>query len=593
MKNNKVAVVYIYLAIILTLSVFTIDLVIPLGVAFGVLYALPLLITSKSNNYKATILVAVLATVLTLIGYFHSPSGGEPWKVIFNRSISIFVIWSVAFSILYYFKLVRNSIELNGKLMENNLLLNQLKSILHETNTLAKIGSWELNLKTMDFFWSDTIKKILEEPLTYTPGWETSIKYFKKGESAKMVYDITKKAIVEGTGFDFTAQAITMKKTEIWLRIIGKAEVKEGKCVRLYGSLQDITKEKLLEIEIENKNKSLKESEKKFRDLFEKSGDAILLIVNGLFTECNQAAVNMLGYSSKKDFLNTHPYQLSPPTQPDGKTSIDKTNEMISMALEHGSHRLEWIHTKKNGENFPVEVLLTTISKKPEAEIIHAVWRDITSRKNNENKLKLSNKENNDIKVALNRSAILAYTDVKGKITYVNDKFIELSQYSKEELIGADHRILNSGYHSKEFMKDLWTTIKSGKVWRGEIKNKAKDSSFYWVQSIIVPSISENRKITKFITIRYDITDRKKAELAIQKQQEELERKNTKLEKIAWSFSHNVRAPIVTIMGLSNLLNYQDECDEINKEIIGKISVPVKSLNDLVSSIVKDINDIN
>jgi len=195
--------------------------------------------------------------------------------------------------------------------------------------------------------------------------------------------------------------------------------------------------------------------------------------------------------------------------------------------------------------------------------------------------------------VALNRSAILAYTDAKGKITYVNDKFIELSKYSKEELIGADHRILNSGHHPKEFMKDLWTTIKSGKVWRGEIKNKAKDDSFYWVQSIIVPSVSENGEITQFITIRYDITDRKNAELAIKKQQEELERKNAKLEKIAWSFSHNVRAPIVTIMGLSNLLNYQEECDEINKEIIGKISVPVKSLNDLVSSIVKDINDIN
>ncbi len=593
MKNNKIAVVYIYLAIILTLSVFTIDLVIPLGVAFGVLYALPVLITFKSNNYQTTITFAILTTVLTLVGYYNSPSGGEPWKVIFNRSISIFVIWSVALSILYYFKLVKNSVELNGKLMKNNLLLNQLKSILHETNTLAKIGSWELNLKTMDFFWSDTVKEILEEPLAYKPNWETSIKYFKKGESAKMVYDITKKAIVEGTGFDLTAQVITCNKTALWLRIIGKAEVKEGKCIRLYGSLQDITKEKLLEIEIENKNKSLKESEKKFRDLFEKSGDAILLIVNGLFTECNQATVNMLGYSSKKGFLHTHPSELSPALQPDGKSSLDKANEMISMALEHGSHRFEWIHTKKNGENFPVEVLLTTISKKPEAEIIHTVWRDITSRKNNENKLKLSNKENNDIKVALNRSAILTYTDIKGKITYVNDKFIEISKYSKEELIGADHRILNSGYHPKEFMKNLWTTIKSGKIWMGEIKNKAKDGSFYWVHATIVPSVNKTGEITKFIAIRYDITDRKNAELIIKKHQENLENKNTKLEKIAWSFSHNVRAPIVTIMGLSNIFNYENDCDQINKDVISKIQKPINSLNKLVSSIVKDINDIN
>ncbi len=456
MKNNKIAVVYIYLAIILTLSVFTVDLIIPLGVAFGVLYALPVLITFKTNNNKTTILLATSTTILTLIGYYNSPHGGEEWKVIFNRSISIFIIWSVALSILYYYKLVKNSVELNGKLMENNLLLNQLKSILHETNTLAKIGSWELNLETNDFFWSDTIKEILEEPLTYKPNWETSIRYFKKGESAKMVYDFTKKAIEEGSSFDITTQVFTAKGKVLWLRIIGKTEKKGGKHFRLYGSLQDIT-----------------------------------------------------------------------------------------------------------------------------------------DRKNSEDKLKLALEETKDIKVALNRSAILAYTDVKGKIVYVNDKFTELSKYSKEELIGADHRILNSGYHSKEFMQDLWTTIKSGKVWRGEIKNKAKDGSFYWVKSIIVPSISENGKITQFISIRYDITDRKNAELIIKKHQENLEDKNIKLEKIAWSFSHNVRAPIVTIMGLSNIFNYENDCDQFNKEIIGKIQKPINSLNKIVSSIVKDINDIN
>ncbi|MCF6359228.1 MAG: PAS domain S-box protein [Cyclobacteriaceae bacterium] len=301
-----------------------------------------------------------------------------------------------------------------------------------------------------------TVKEILEEPLTYNPSWATSIKYFEKGESAKMVYDITKKARVEGTGFDITTQVFTAKGKVLWLRIIDKTEKKGGKYFRLYGSLQDIT-----------------------------------------------------------------------------------------------------------------------------------------NRKKGEDKLKLALEENKDIKVALNQSAILAYTNEKGVITYANDKFAKISKYSIEELIGADHRILNSGHHSKEFMKDFWTTIKSGKIWTGEIKNKAKDGSFYWLQATVVPSVRKRGEITKFIAIRYDITDRKKAEESIKKHQKELERKNMKLEKIAWSFSHEVRAPVATIMGLSSIFNYKDHSDQINKEVMTKIQRPISSLNELVSNIVNDINDIN
>ncbi|MCF6351413.1 MAG: PAS domain-containing protein [Cyclobacteriaceae bacterium] len=592
MKNNKITTSYIYLIVILILLVFTFDLMLPLGVAFGVIYALPILMTVNINSRKATCLFAVFTTILVLVGYYNSPYGGDLWKVIFNRTISIFTIWSAALSILYYFKIMGKSIEQNKKLAKNNLLLNKLKSVLYETNTLAKIGSWDLDIETKTFFWSDTIKEILEVPLTYKPNWESSIKFFKEDESAKMIYDTTKKAILEGTGFDITTQAFTVKGKVLWLRIIGKPEKKSGKNIRLYGSLQNITEEKLLKLEIEQKKKDLKESEKKFRELFEKSGDAILLLINRRFTECNQATIDMLGYNSKEEFLNTPPDELFPKMQPDGKVSADKAREVINLALENGSHRFEWIYSKKTGENFPVEVLLTTISKKPDTEIIHTVWRDITDRKKSENRLHLSLEENKDIKVALNQSAILAYTNKYGKITYVNDKFVEISKYSKEELIGADHRIINSGYHSKEFMKNMWTTIKAGKIWMGEVKNKAKDGSYYWVQATIVPSI-ENGEITRFIAIRYDITDRKDAELALKKHQEILENKNIKLEKIAWSFSHKVRAPIVTIMGLSNIFNYEDKCDEINKEVLNKISVPIHSLNELVSSIVKDINDIN
>ena len=178
-----------------------------------------------------------------------------------------------------------------------------------------------------------------------------------------------------------------------------------------------------------------------------------------------------------------------------------------------------------------------------------------------------------ELRYALDQAAIVATTDHRGIITYVNDKFCEISKYSRDELLGQDHRIINSAYHPKEFMRDLWRTIASGSVWRGEIRNRAKDGSFYWVDTTIVPFLDGRGKPRQYLSIRSDITARKHAEAQLREQSA-----LTHLGQLAAVVAHEVRNPLA---GLRASLQVLD----------GRLAQPGN--RDIIAAMIQRIDDLN
>lgn len=199
-------------------------------------------------------------------------------------------------------------------------------------------------------------------------------------------------------------------------------------------------------------------------------------------------------------------------------------------------------------------------------------YEDVSKVRTAEIELAASTKETRDFRFALDESSIVAITDQNGTITHANRNFARISGYEVEELLGQDHRLISSRFHPKSFIKDLWKTIGKGHIWRGEMKNRAKDGSHYWVDTTIVPFLDHKGKPYQYIAIRSDITARKIAEeelvtseqslLAlnigleqrIAERTEELAATNQELETFSYSISHDLRAPLRGITGFVGVL---------------------------------------
>jgi two-component system CheB/CheR fusion protein len=191
-------------------------------------------------------------------------------------------------------------------------------------------------------------------------------------------------------------------------------------------------------------------------------------------------------------------------------------------------------------------------------------------------------RELEDFRYALDQSAIVATTDVTGAIRYVNDKFCEISEYSREELIGQDHRLINSGHHPKSFIRDLWRTIASGKVWRGDICNRARSGRLYWVDTTIVPFLDDRGKPYQYVAIRYDISDRKLAEQKLVDQAS-----LARLGEMAAVVAHEVRNPLAGLRGALQILSQRLQAERSEHGIILEMIKRLDGLNERVNDMLR------
>jgi PAS domain S-box-containing protein len=262
--------------------------------------------------------------------------------------------------------------------------------------------------------------------------------------------------------------------------------------------------------ELESNQKELRQSEERFRLLVEGARDYAIFMLgpDGRVVSWNEGAEVIHGYEASEvvgeDFSVFYAGE-----------DIERglPGEDLRAAGTEGRFEEEGFRVRKDGAPFQAEVVIMAL--KDEAGSLRGfshVTRDITASKEAEEALRSSLRSLADLKAALDESAIVAITDKHGKITYVNDKFCEISKYYMEELVGQDHSILNSGYHASEHFEDLWNTIARGDVWRGEIRNQTRDGSPYWVDITIVPFLDEAGEPDQYFAICNDITRYKEAE---------------------------------------------------------------------------------
>ncbi|MGD9930608.1 MAG: PAS domain S-box protein [Mangrovibacterium sp.] len=331
--------------------------------------------------------------------------------------------------------------------------------------------------------------------------------------------------------------------------------------------IRDITERKKQE-------EALRENEEKFRSLFN-DHSAIKLLINPdskNIEDANKAAADFYGYPVEelKRMKITDINMLSE----------EKLNAQMQRALSVRNISFEFKHRKADGSVCDVEVFSSKVTVGGKL-YLHSIIHDITEKKRNERQLRLLNR-------AVEQSPVTMFiTDKAGCIEYVNPTFTRITGYTQDEITGKKANVLKSGIHTAAFYKELWDTILSGKDWKGELQNKKKDGTLYWVSVVISPIFNNEGEITHFVTVREDITDRKKMIEDLFAAKEKAEESDRLKSAFLANMSHEIRTPMNSIIGFLDLLQEPELEDELREDYLQIVQESSDRLLNTINDIIE------
>ncbi len=337
--------------------------------------------------------------------------------------------------------------------------------------------------------------------------------------------------------------------------------------------------------ELQKANEQIEKSEKKFKTLFEDSGDAVLILENDCIVDCNKSMLNLFGYENKEDFLKLHPSEISPKFQEDKIASFEKANAMINKVIKNKTNRFEWVHKKKNGENFYAEVLLTLISLENDKQIIHSVVRDVSERIEIEKALK-SKTEKYDL-VANNIFDLIWMLDINMKIVYVSPSCFNFLGYTVDELEALDIKDIHTpaSYNKiKEVLGIALEYLNKNDNTPIRINYIHKNGKTIYAEVVAHIIYDESGTAIGVGGVSRDISERKKVEKALKVAIKEAETANKLKSEFLANMSHEIRTPMNAILGFSNIL-YDRLTDEKEKSFINKIITSGNNLLELINDI--------
>lgn len=398
----------------------------------------------------------------------------------------------------------------------------QIENSLQEAQQIANIGSFVFDIATGTWESSEILNQIIGITKNFERNLQSVSLFIAPSDVPTILEDFQDLIELKLPFFnkEYRIKRVDNKK-DGWVNTIGKVEFDaDGKPIKIYGTVQDITSTKKIQDDLKVAKEKAEESELLFKSLIQNAGDAMYLAdIKGNIIEVNDKAVQNSGFS-RAELLTMNAKSL--------EAELDELNENKSVwnsLSKNNNITIETYQKRKNGTTFPVEINIAAL-KIGTKKLLLGFARDISERKKISNELKL-------LSAAVSQSAnSILITDVQGKIQFVNPKFTEITGYKFNEVVGKNPRVLNSKEHSKSFFKNLWTTVLNDEIWRGEIKNKIKNGSFIWERTTITSIKNDNGVITNFLAIKEDITEQKKSEINLKEAYAKIQENEDYLKKI-------------------------------------------------------------